>query len=168
MQNPHFYDKFFKNEGIIDKSYQIIDYFFNNYQKLHILDCETLRDIITYSWSIMNDQCDGNDIIKSEAFAVIVKIISLGNLPISERFAIYFQLVHKKFLNTIYDSISSELKNAYFLMCSDIEEQIPQQLLSPISDCSPSNNVVITTGQFLSLAHAPTRRVLDYAYTIAD
>lgn len=152
----------------MNKANEIIEYFYCNYKKLYDLDTETIRDIAAFSWHILNDYSSQNTDYRIKSFCVLAFIVRLDSLTLVERSSIYYQLIHRLFINTIFDSANDIMRESYYCFCIDIEKSLPAELLSPLEGEIDNKNIVITTGQFLSIHHAPTRRVLDYAYTIEE
>jgi len=106
--------------------------------------------------------------LRRKAYLVFLHLAESSWIDVRERWGIYLDLIYITFVSTDYDLYDAQFRNAYGMIESHVESAVATcRVNDPIlREAVPSNPVVIVTSQFLSESHAPTRRVLDYAYTI--
>ncbi len=112
-----------------------------------------------------------SDETRKNAFYILLYITSLTDvLNMQERWGMYLNLVYLSFVYNDYDDYKTGVRNAYSLIESYFEELVKKSnklsLVDNKSEFGEENSIVIVTSQFLREGHAPTRRVLDYAYTL--
>ena len=149
----------------MEQTERILNFFYANRGVFLQVSEEEVHDIVNIV-TIVLDEEEYSEELKKKSFELLCDIASVEKLSLEERWVIYWNLVSKIFVNTKYDAYSNNLREVYASIYKDIEKLMPQELLGKSVDRNADGPVVIVTSQFLSEGHAPTRRVLDYAYTI--
>lgn len=111
---------------------------------------------------------------KENGFACIELLAAFAAdsvLSIKERWALYQYLERLTFVDADFYDVDKYLRPSYrelfYAVKSEVDKCTPQIVEKYMSLLTvPENSVYIITDQFLSSGHAPTRDVLDYAYTI--
>lgn len=120
-----------------------------------------LKSLINICLKVIDSSLDHG--IRSFAFDIIIHIIIESALCIKEKWFLFWQLKHRIFVNTIFDDKILGLHEAYesiYYYYEGVLGYLHEQI------CEKSNTIVIVTSQFWGDTHAPTRRVLDYAYLL--
>lgn len=147
----------------IEKTKSIIQYFLNHESVLKEISLEEVRDLLDMISQATNSS-DDDDLWEMGALCFF-KCCMLTDLTIEEMWQTYWKLSHWKFSKPGRGK-SIHLDKLYRHIFFMVKENI---------DCTyekikhPHNNrIVMVTSQFLTIQHAPTRRILDYSYAIAN
>lgn len=144
------------------QSMKLIEYFLENpdaLRKLSRMDCKDLLKLASATaYGAREDE------IKGKCYDLLYLCCFYMDLNIRELWQIYWILNGNLFRNSQIP-FAGHLDRLYRLVFLRIKESMPKDYV-PYGETA-SNLVVITTDQFLEgTDHAPTRRVLDYAYAI--
>jgi len=148
----------------VEKMLSILKYFYENADVLKKIENAELRDVISMTMLIMNENKDFEK--KKQAFIVSGKVAQCGKLPIQERWAVYWSMVYRAFVDNDYVEVKDMLDEVYLSIYNTVASFMPEQLKKDDMIKEKNGIVVIVTSQFLSEGHAPTRRILDYSYTM--
>lgn len=149
----------------MEQTERLIHFFKENNNALAQISVAELRDVVSLSMAVV----EGEEYLvelKRDAFFLLSNIAAIDRLSIKERWAIYYYLIRKMFVSMEYDEYDRLMDQVYARIYLDVEKRMPEGLLEAEANMEQEGPVVIMTSQFLSIAHAPTRRVLDYAYTL--
>ncbi len=150
----------------MEQNMKIIDYFYTNPQVLSKISQAEVMDVVTLGTAILADDTSSY-LIQKKAFGVLCQVASIQRLPLQDRWTLYQLLNQYMFISTTFDSYTNVMEAVYESIYFDLEKQISPALLHAAMPApSKKQPVVIITSQFLAPEHAPTRRVLDYSYTI--
>lgn len=147
------------------KTEQIINYFLNNTDALLKISIDEIRDVVALTTIVMRE-AEYQITLKEKAFVLMCHMISKEKLPLEERWALYWNIIYTHFTHNEYDAYELYTEMAYETLYEAVEKCMPQSLMEDIPYNENNGPVVVITSQFLSEGHAPTRRVLDYSYTI--
>ncbi len=147
----------------IKNSERIVDYFVNNPMSLAKLSIAEGRDIMQLA---SLNAITGSEIkLKKKCYDLLYDCcLYLKRIDLKEQWNIYWILRRATFTDYSLE-LNKNLDELYRLIYKIVEESVEDTYER--TENLESNLVVIVTNQFLQPAHAPTRRVLDYAYTIA-
>lgn len=150
-------------EVIQNRTESIIDYFLSHIEELKKLSKTEEEDVLQLA-SLAVAQSQSDELVSK----------SLELLYYS---CFYFKQMELKVLWNIYWLISSELFTNEKIKIKGALDELYALIFNRVSVCfegeyeqldMPDNDlIVLTTNQFLMLGHAPTMRVLDYAYELA-
>lgn len=149
----------------MEQTERIISFFEMNTNALSQISVDELHDIARLtSVVIAGDEYSRE--LKKKSYDILCNVIMNDHLSLEERWSIFWTLSFQIFVMTEYDECRETLENAYASIYFDVEKQMPKDLLEGDSTSNSNGPIIIVTSQFLSEDHAPTRRVLDYAYTL--
>ena len=147
----------------LENSKKIVDYFLKNIEKLGKLSGLEGRDILQLA-SYTAKNCE-DIILKVNCLNLLYSCcFYLKEIDLKEIWNIYWILKSSAFTDSRV-KLAGNLDELYRFVYEKVRESVSDTYER--TDNSGSNIVVVITNQFLSAAHAPTRRVLDYSYTIA-
>lgn len=149
----------------MEQAEKLVRYFKDNEELLAQIDVSGLRDVAGVASLVLEEKGGAVD-LKIDAYGLICKAAMNRRLPLEERWSMYWLLSTKMFVSVDYDQYEEALDNLYADIYLDIKQQLSEDLLTGSVEVKPNGPIVIVTSQFLSLGHAPTRRVLDYAYSL--
>lgn len=145
----------------MDKNKRIIDYFLSNKDKLAYLNEKEIKDLLYLSSSMA---IEGEDyLLKNKACKLLYSCCFETDLDIKELWNIYW-IISRKTFSDAHISISENLDELYKYIYEKIERLINLNLDK--LETPNKNLIILITSQFLQVEHAPTRRVLDYAYIL--
>ena len=126
---------------------------------------DELRDVVHLATIVLGGE-EYDPVLKESAYGVLCNIAKLDILSLEERWTLYKLLERKLFVSTGYDRFDEAVDDVYDSIYLYVEKQMPEELLTGSVKVSEESPVIIVTSQILSENHAPTRSVLDYAYTL--
>lgn len=144
-------------------SENLVTYFLLHLEKLSCLSLAEGRDVLQLASYTAIHSNDYN--LKNKCLDLLYySCFYIKNLDMKELWNIYWILTRALFADN-NTKITEPLDELYRLIFTKVLENVtdPYEKL----EHTDSNLVIVTTGQFLGSGHAPTRRTLDYAYTIA-
>ncbi len=109
---------------------------------------------------------------RKKAFSVMMRLLKCDPVDVKKRWGLLLDAVYVSFLSPDYDDLNTDLREGYQFIIEEIEKTVSERSFVLDDERQSDSNerqdapVVIVTSQFLKTSHAPTRRVLDYAYTI--
>lgn len=142
------------------RSMQLIEYFLQNPTVLGQLSEADCKDLLLLSSSTAAST--DNIIIKGKSLDLLFECCFHMNLDIKELWNIYWIIYHTLFSNPAIP-FSGQLDKLYRFIFLKVKSMLPDTY-EPYT--ASSNLIIMTTSQYLSAGHAPTRRLLDYAYAI--
>lgn len=145
------------------RSVYLIDYFSENLEKLCNLSIAESKDILQLASYTAVHSVD-NELSGKCMDLLFDCCFYLKNLDLKELWNIYWIINRVAFANSNI-GISKDLDKLYRFIFLKILDSITNDF-EPIGQAD-SNLVIFITNQFLGIGHAPTKRTLDYAYTIA-
>ena len=132
---------------------------------------DNLRKLISeLTGKISDGTCDKKE--RTEAYSTLCAVCGKEELSISERWSLFCMLEHVAFVSDEYDLCDLNLREAYLSVFCDIRASLPKPDFNSLAFAAISTlrfdkpPVVIVTRQLLGIGHAPTRRALDYAFTV--
>lgn len=150
----------------MEETARIIRFFISNESALESIGIDELRDVVGLASIVLGDsQFDVE--MKRKAWNLLCDIVILDKLPVEERWTLYWQTGLYSFMETSYDNLSGLQERAYASIFQTVERKLPPELLEGGADVENSGPIVLVTNQFLNPdTHAPSRRILDYAYVL--
>ncbi|MCI8483299.1 MAG: glycosyltransferase family 4 protein [Lachnospiraceae bacterium] len=148
----------------LQNSEKIIDYFLNNVGMLEKVSVAEGKDIMQLA-SCTGIYCEDIDLKTKSLSLLYYCCFYLREIEIKELWNIYWLLNYITFENNKIE-LRGNLDQLYRFIYKKIEKIVTDINTYERIEHSGSNLVVITTSQFLGPNHAPTRRVMDYAYAI--
>ncbi|MCM1307116.1 MAG: glycosyltransferase [Butyrivibrio sp.] len=145
------------------KSMRLIDFFLESPNSLDTLSRQDCKDILMLA--CMTAESTNQTEIKGKCYSLLYECCFHMDLDIKELWNIYIILNDNLFIDANIP-FRGYLDKLYRFIFLKIKEPL-SDLYVPYTNTS-SNLIVITTDQFLRIGHAPTRRVLDYAYAIVS
>lgn len=155
------------NEKDIARTKSIIAFFLSNTEKLQKISMEELKDMFLMIVLAMRN-CEDEELWEMGPQLFYESCMQI-DLDIKEMWEIYCKLLSYKFRwHGKGESINLvRLYKRIFLMVK--EKVIKKGGLETVTpENSKSNLIVMVTDHFLSLEHAPTRRILDYSCAISS
>lgn len=143
------------------RSMQLIDYFLQNSEVLGQLSETDCKDILRLSSSIAAATEDSS--VKGKCLDLLYACCFHMDLDIKELWNIYWIINYTLFSNSSI-SFSGHRDELYRFIFLKIKNSL-SDTYAPYAAIG-SNLVIMTTSQYLSADHAPTRRLLDYAHAI--
>ena len=150
----------------MDQTEKLVLYFYEHENALLQISVEEIRDVVNLATVVLAEETGIYDDLKEKAFELLCKIAILPKLSVIERWSLYWLLTRDIFVSTKFDRCEMYLEKIYAGVYLDIEKLLPDYILKEEEQEEKNGPVIIVTSQFLSVRHAPTRRVMDYAYTI--
>ncbi|GEM_PF-6244658 len=147
-----------------NKNLQIIDYFLNHSNILKKLSTNELVDLVRLSNICFNKSKD--KIIRSKCITILYRIAFSDNILLEDCWQIYWIITSALFQDVDLMIYSGSIDELYTYIFKEIRFNIKYTRPYRFLQNRNSNKIIIITSQFLSQAHAPTIRVLDYSYTI--
>ena len=149
----------------MEQTIKIINRLFEDTEIIYKMSTEELRDVLQLVTIVVGDEIFGCS-IRQKAYLVGCVAASASRLALKERWSMYWSLESISFTDELFDVCHEALEGLYASIYESVERVIPSELKK---DNEKKNGpVVIVTSQFIAEGHAPTRRVLDYAYTISN
>ena len=148
----------------MENTINILNFFYERQDALPLINVDELRDVISLSMIVLNEANAIDE--KRKAFVILGKSAQVEKLPIQERWAVYWNLVYKAFVDMDLAEYADILDEVYISIYNTVDSYIPNKVKKNDVDNPKKEIIVIVTSQFLGEQHAPTRRVLDYAYTM--
>lgn len=148
----------------MENTINILNFFYERQDTLPLINVDELRDVISLSMVVLNEANAIDE--KRKAFVILGKSAQVEKLPIQERWAVYCNLVYKAFVDMDLAEYADILDEVYISIYNTVDSYIPNKVKKNDVDNPKKEIIVIVTSQFLGEQHAPTRRVLDYAYTM--
>lgn len=149
----------------MEETTRIIQFFISNERVLEKISPDELRDVAGLASIVLREKTYSAE-LKRDAWRLTCDIAILDRLPISERWALYWQASWVSFTETKYDDLRERLEMAYASIFQAVERELPSGLLEGEIIDDWDGPIVLVTNQFLGLGHAPTRRIMDYANTL--
>ena len=147
----------------LDASKRFIAYFLSQKDKLGSLSVSEGRNILQIA-SYMADNALEEEWKQKGLDLLFFSCFYLQGLDIKELWNIYCILDYSLFVNYKFQ-VSWNLDELYGLIFRKLKMCITDKYDG--IENTDNNLVIIITDQFLNKSHAPTRRVLDYAYALA-
>lgn len=152
---------------------QIVSFLFNRvvkkYSKLNIVEKRKSIDFLNNIIPLNSNR--GNISIISLIFYLtgnkdyvkrILNIVMLGDFSIQDRVTVFWSIKRLLFIGKLNFNIDEIVYFRYFYK-SIVDETAMKVNIQNSNEVVNRDRVIILTGQFLGLLHAPTRNVLDYA-----
>ena len=149
----------------MDQTSKLLLYFYEHENALLQISVEEIRDVVNLATVVLAEKTGIYNNLKEQAFELLCKIALLPKLSVIERWSLYWTLTRDIFVSPNFDRYEIYLEKIYAGIYLEVEKLLPDYILKEEQE-EKDGPVVIVTSQFLSVGHAPTRRVLDYAYTI--
>ncbi len=149
----------------MDRTEGLIDFFHNDKNSLFKISTDEVRDVVSLCIIVLARD-DYKETLKIKAFELLCSIAREDFFPLKERWTLYWILQRNYFVSELFDECGQTLEEVYAAIYLKIENAMPASLIEGDKVQEEQDVIVIITDQFLDLKHAPTRRVLDYAYTI--
>lgn len=144
------------------QSMKLIEYFLQNPGALDKLSRQDCKDVLRLASMTAEDTKE--DCVKGRCYDLLYECCFHMDLDIKELWNIYWILTGRLFANAGIP-FNGQMDKLYRLVFLKVKKALPNTH-APYEGAS-NNLVIITTNQFLGgINHAPTRRVLDYAYAI--
>lgn len=144
---------------------KILEYFYAHADLLNKMTIDEIRDIVSLATCVIIEE-EYATTLKRKAYEILCHTAMGEILTVEERWTLYWRLQYTIFVTPKFDDYERHLRKIYETIYYAVESQMPDKLLQTDENEAKDGPVIIVTSQFLSEAHAPTRRVLDYAYTI--
>lgn len=145
-----------------ERSVKLIDYFLQNPEDMKKLSVIDRRDLLRLGYVTAEKAADRR--VKEKCCELLYSCCFNMELDIKEMWQIYWKLKFYLFQDALI-MFSGHLDSLYRRIFLKIKSMIPDTY-PPYQEGERSNVIVIVTDQMLEIGHAPTRRVLDYAWTI--
>lgn len=143
------------------QSVKLIDFFLENTVSMEKLTRAECKDVLSLASATAASTQDM--VIKGKCYDLLYECCFHMDLDIKEMWNIYWILKYDLFRSPGI-TFSGYLDRLYRAVFLKIKAALPD-CYAPY-ETAPNNLVVITTDQMIGIGHAPTRRVLDYAYAI--
>lgn len=144
------------------QSMKLIEYFLQNPGDLDKLSRQDCKDVLRLA--SMTAEGTKEESIIGRCYDLLYECCFHMDLDIRELWNIYWILTGRLFDNARIP-FNGQMDKLYRLVFLKVKEALPNTH-APYESTS-SNLIIITTNQFLGgINHAPTRRVLDYAYAM--
>ena len=143
------------------QSMKLIDFFLDNTASMEKLTRAECKDVLSLASATAASTQDM--VIKGKCYDLLYECCFHMDLDVKEMWNIYWILKHDLFRNPEI-TFSGYLDRLYRAVFLKIKAALPDRY-APY-ETAPNKLVVITTDQMIGVGHAPTRRVLDYAYAI--
>lgn len=147
--------------GEEERSIKLIDYFMQNPADMKKLSSMERRDLLRLIYVTAEETADKK--IKGKCCDLLYSCCFNMELDIREMWQIYWIITSYIFQDT-ETTFSGQLDRLYRLIFLKIKSMLRDTYL-PYQGVN-SNIIVMVTDQMLGVGHAPTRRILDYAYAI--
>lgn len=148
-------------EDEILRTKQILGYFLKNTESLKKIPWEDLQSLFAMI-SLTINSCEENEMC-GMGLKLLYESCFFVDLDIRDMWQIYWIITRMKFTNYGV-GLDINQRKLYRHIFFKVKEQVGE---FEKVECSGSNLIVIVTSQMLGIGHAPTRRVLDYAYAIS-
>lgn len=148
----------------IERTKSIIGFFLNNTEELHKISPNEIKDMFLMAVISMLS-CDDEELWEMGAQLFYESCLHL-DLDLKEKWEIYWHLTSYKF-DRHGRGKNINLEKLYKHIFYAVKERVMESGWTEIEK-KDSNLIVIVTSQMLGLGHAPTRRVVDYAYAISS
>lgn len=149
------------NENIDENLEKLADYFLQNTNVLSQLSVSDRQDVLQLASTIANKAKD--QVTRKKGYDLLYKCCFSMDLDIKELWNIYWMINRVAFTDYKF-KIAGNIDELYRFIFKKIYGMVDTSFQK--IDNPDSNIVVMVTSQFLSEGHAPTRRILDYAYTL--
>jgi len=134
-------------------------------QEMYASEIETV--IKCFSEAIYNNEVNEEALVRS--YHILILLINSEKITIKERWAIFDFVWRQLFIKPVLQTEKMYVIDAYYNLVGDFDVLLKKaeticcipQFVNVKKGC-----VVIFTDQFLSVKHAPSIRLLDYAYTL--
>lgn len=143
------------------KSMKLVEFFLESPNALDTLSRQDCKDLLMLASMTAKDTNETE--IKGKCYSLLYECCFHMDLDIKEMWNIYCILNNCLFRDANIP-FKGHLDKLYRFIFLKIKELLPDTY-EPYENTS-SNLIVITTDQLIGSNHAPTRRVLDYAYAI--
>lgn len=151
-----------------EKNKKIISFFLNELSLLLKLEVDEIHDLCLLCTIILEDKESTNE-IKTQAILILYNIAFLNMITLEEKWEIYWIIVEITFKNSKVKLSSGYIDILYEHIYNIVYNVLENEILKGEGLREKKEKiVVIVTSQFLSVGHAPTRRVLDYSYIIQN
>lgn len=144
------------------RSEQLVEYFLSHLESLCRLSVAELRDVLQLaSHIVVHDQSAA---LKNKALDLLYHCCFYAQLDLRELWNIYWILTFVLFVDC-----TATISGSMDLLYRKIFMQVRQGIREPYAalENPDAGLVVMVASQFLGIDHAPTRRILDYAYAIS-
>lgn len=148
------------NMDELNRMEKIVDYFLENKQRMIELSSLEGQDVLQLA-SLLAKDAEDHD-LKNKGYNLLYSCCYFLRLDIKELWNIYWILTRAVFIDNRV-KLNGNLDELYQMIFHKVVEVV-QMPFEKIDD-KKSNLIVMITSQFLGINHAPTRRILDYAYT---
>lgn len=142
------------------RSIELIDFFLQNPNTLSQFSHKDCQDVLLLATRLASDTSD--NALKERCYILLYQLCLSTELHIKELWNIYWILSYSLFSDYSL-SFSGHRDVLYRFIFQKIKNLLPSY--APYEKTA-SNLVILITSQFLNEDHAPTRRILDYTYTI--
>ena len=143
------------------KSMKLVEFFLESPNVLDTLSRQDCKDLLTLASMTAKDTNETE--IKGKCYTLLYECCFHMDLDIKEMWYIYC-ILSRSLFGDANIPFKGHLDKLYRFIFLKIKELLPDTY-EPYENTS-SNLIVITTDQMIGSNHAPTRRVLDYAYAI--
>lgn len=150
------------NEDEILRTKHIIMYFLAHKDSLNQISQEEIRDLFAMI-TLAIHSCEEHELC-GMGLKLLYESCFFADLDIKDMWQIYWIITRMKFAKygVGMDINQRKLYRHIFLKVKTLVGEFGDM------DSSGSNLIVIVTSQMLVIRHAPTRRVMDYAYAISE
>lgn len=146
------------------KQMEIIDFYFRLGSEIGKISKEQRDDLLYYISELIGEATTIE--YKNKMLTVLYHCCFAEDITLEEVWEIYWNLVSTIFSHSELNLLQGSIRTLYGYIVDSIISVIPNEYRYHLLSERNKNIIVITTSQFLGISHAPTIRVLDYAYTI--
>ncbi|MDF2801710.1 MAG: multimeric flavodoxin protein [Anaerocolumna sp.] len=150
---------------VIDKKQiRVIDHFFNDKSALSKIDKQARDDLIVFIFELLKYKYERN--LTNKMITILYRTCYLETITLEEVWEIYWNLQSILFSNSEAFIYEGTIRDLYYHIFKGISEALPSNYSYRSIESRNQDLIVIITSQVLSVGHAPTVRVFDYAYAL--
>ncbi len=146
----------------MEESERIVQYFLSHPETLRRLSADDGKDVLRLAGATLR-VCRETE-LKNKCMELLYQCCFYLTLDIKELWNIFQLLLTELFIDSQAE-ITGNMDELYRFIFMQVLAEIEENQYGYL-DITDSDRIILMTNQFLGGQHAPTRRILDYAYTL--
>lgn len=152
------------NNSIDKAKLDIINFFFETKDSVKKINKQQRDDLLVFIFTLI--KCNPSKEAINKMLTILYRVCFLDDVTFEEVWEIYWNLTFNLFTYDGSEIIGGNLRTLYIYIYESVSQVIPNVYKYQAYKDRNLDTIVIVCSQMLGLGHAPTIRVLDYAYTM--
>lgn len=151
-------------ESLFNQQIGIIEYCYMNLNNFNLIEKEDRDEIISIATELLELVKDNN--LLNKIITILYEACFCIDMILEEIWELYWLITSFCFRNSDVSIKDGSTRLLYYFIFDHVTNVLPNKYDYQLIGERNKDVVVIVTNQFLGLRHAPTIRILDYAYTL--